>query len=338
MKAMVLSAPGEMSLQDVGLPGLSEDRVLIRVTHTGVCGTDAKIFSGAIPVRYPLIMGHEVVGEIVDSNGHESFRPGDRVILDPMVSCGRCFHCLVGQTNLCPNGAVQGRDADGGFGEYIDSPARNVFKLPDSIPSSAAPLIQVASTCVHAQRLATPAAGESAVVIGLGVTGQLHVQLAKARGAKPLIGVTRSRFRRDLSAEFGVDLALDGGPTTVQEVMDATGDRGADLVIECTGSVDSLAKAIQMARPGGRLLLFGITTATEANLPFYQLYFKELAVLNARAAKSEDFPETIRLVKEGSIQLEPLITHPIPFLQLERGIHMVEESTEDRLKVIVDHN
>ncbi len=110
------------------------------------------------------------------------------------------------------------------------------------------------------------------------------------------------------------------------------------MVIECTGSVESLASAIEMARPGGRLLLFGITTATEANLPFYQLYFKELAVINARAAKAEDFPETIALTEQGAIQLAPLITHPISFPQLEQGIQMMERNSEDRLKVIVEHN
>jgi 2-desacetyl-2-hydroxyethyl bacteriochlorophyllide A dehydrogenase len=338
MKAMVLTAPGSMNIREVPRPEMVDDRVLIRVTHTGVCGTDAKIYSGAIPVHYPLIMGHEVAGEVIDSNAHDNLKTGDRVIVDPMISCGSCFHCQIGQTNLCPNGAVQGRDTDGGFSEYIASPARNVHKLPGSIRNSVAPLIQVATTCVHAQRLASPIPGRSVVVIGLGVTGQLHLQLAKARGANPLIGVTRSPFRRELAKTFGVDLALSGGKDAVEKVLTATDGRGADLVVECTGSIESLADAIAMARPGGRLLLFGIATATEAALPFYQLYFKELAVFNSRAAKAEDFQEAIGLIKSGCLQLDPLITHPIHFQQLELGIQMMEDSSEDRLKVIVEHS
>ncbi len=338
MRGMVLSAPREIKLQDVHLPTLSVDEVLVRVTHTGICGTDAKIYSGAIPVEYPRIMGHEVAGDVVDPNGHGSFEVGSRVVIDPMISCGRCFHCRNGQANLCPDGAVQGRDADGGFADFIASPARNLFKLPESIPSAIAPLIQVASTCVHAQALAPPQPGESVVILGLGVTGQIHLQLAKAQGAEPVIGVTRSWFRRQVAMQLGLDIALQGGDQAVKEVLEATGGRGADLVIECTGATASIAQAIQMARTGGRLLLFGITTATAASLPFYQLYFKELAVYNSRAARPEDFSAAVELVRQGTIKLEPLITHPVVFSELEHGIQMVEQTTEDRLKVIVEHH
>ncbi len=146
----------------------------MRVTHSGLCGTDLKIYKGAIPAEYPLIMGHEMVGEVAG---------GGRVIVDPVLSCGSCFHCRIGQTNLCPSGGLIGRESNGGFAEYAAVPAGQVFPLPDSIDSRSAPLIQVATTCLHAQRLAHLSSGESVAVIGVGVSGQLHVQLAKAHGA-----------------------------------------------------------------------------------------------------------------------------------------------------------
>jgi 2-desacetyl-2-hydroxyethyl bacteriochlorophyllide A dehydrogenase len=335
MKAMVLKAPGELVLDEVSRPSAGGADVLIRVTHTGICGTDLKIFSGAIPVKYPRIMGHEMIGEVVEGSG--SFVPGDRVIVDPELFCGSCFHCRIGQTHLCPNGMLLGRDANGGFAEYVTAPADHVFRLPDSIDSRTAPLIQVLTTCLHAQRLANISAGESVVVLGLGVTGQLHVQLAKARGAGRVIGITRSAAKRELAQKLGADFTLASGEGTIQKVLDATEGRGADLIIDTTGAIPSVADAIHMARFGGRLLLFGIITATEGALPFYQLYFKELALINARVAKSEDYPESIDLVQRGIVRLEPLISHVMPFRELGNAIGMLNSEGGQRMKIILEH-
>ncbi len=334
---MVLKAPGELVLDEAARPAVGAGQVLIRVSHSGVCGTDLKIFSGAIPVKYPRIMGHEMIGEVVESGGSAAFRPADRVIVDPELFCGACFHCGIGQTHLCPNGMLLGRDTNGGFAEYVTAPASNVFPLPESIDSRTAPLIQVLTTCLHAQRLTNILAGESVVVLGLGVTGQLHVQLAKARDASPVIGVTRSAAKRELAQKLGADITAASGEGAIQKILDATGGRGADLVIDTTGELASVAAAISMARSGGRLLLFGIITATEGALPFYQLYFKELAVINARVAKSEDYPASIDLVQRGIVRLEPLVSHVLPLRELKTAISMLRSGSGHRMKIILEH-
>lgn len=333
---MVLKAPGELVLEEVPRPGLDAGQTLIRVSHSGVCGTDLKIYNGAIPVKYPRIMGHEMIGEVVEGSS-DAFRPGDRVIIDPELFCGACFHCRIGQTHLCPNGMLLGRDTNGGFAEYVTALASHAFRLPDSIDSRTAPLIQVLTTCVHAQRLANILPGESVVVLGLGVTGQLHVQLAKARGASPVIGITRSAAKRELAQRLGADLTVASGEGAIQKVLEATEGRGADLIIETTGVIASLADAITMARSGGRLLLFGIITATQGALPFYQLYFKELALINARVAKSEDYPASIDLVQRGIVRLEPLISHVMPFSELKAAIGMLSSDSGQRMKIILEH-
>ena len=295
----------------------------------GLCGTDLKIFKGAIPARYPLIMGHEMVGELAS---------GERVIVDPVLYCGSCFHCRMGQTNLCPAGGLIGRETNGGFAEYAAVPAGQVFRLPDSLDIRIAPLIQVATTCLHAQRLASISTGESVAVIGLGVSGQLHVQLAKARGAGKVIGISRSSFKNDLAKQLGADVVIESGPDAVAKVLEATEGRGADVVIECTGVVSCVADAIRMARFGGRVLLFGITSATSGELPFYDLYFKELMLINSRAATAEDFPVTIDLVNRGAVRLEPLVTHRMALEELGAALGMVEDGAERRLKIILDHD
>jgi 2-desacetyl-2-hydroxyethyl bacteriochlorophyllide A dehydrogenase len=338
MKAMVLSAPGELALGEVPAPTPGPGRALIRVTNMGVCGTDLKIYNGAIPVDYPLIMGHEIIGEVMENGGNVGIRSGDMVLVDPQLFCGECFHCRIGQTHLCPNGQLIGRDADGGFAEYVIAPASHVFRLPASIDRRTAPLIQVLTTCVHAQRFAEGISGRSVVVLGLGVTGQLHVQLAKARGANPVIGVTRSSAKRELARKLGADVTIPAGEGAIAKVLEATGDRGADLIVETTGVVASVADAIEMARPGGRLLLFGIITAKEGALPFYQLYFKELSVANARVAKSEDFQASIDLVQRGIVRLEPLVSDVLPLEELKTAMTMLASGAGQRMKIILENS
>ena len=174
------------------------------------------------------------------------------------------------------------------------------------------------------------------MVLGLGVTGQLHVQLAKARGAT-VIGVTRSADKRALAETLGADLTIPGGDDAVARVREATDGRGADVIIETTGVVPSLSSAIQMARSGGRLLLFGIITAKEGALPFYDLYFKELALINARVAKSEDYPASIDLVERGHVRLRPLVSDVKPLEDLKAAIGMLGSDNGARMKIIMEH-
>ena len=336
MKAVVLRHAGDLALADVDVPQPATGEVLVRVSHTGICGTDLKIFTGAMPAARPLIMGHEIAGEVVTGSAPRA-SAGQRVLVDPVLYCGTCFECRAGHTNLCANGGVIGREVNGGFAEYAVVPATHVYPLPPSINSREAPLIQVLTTCLHGQRRAHVSPGQSVVVIGLGVSGQLHVQLARARGARIVIGVSRSAWKRGIAEQLGADITVSNGDDAIREVGAATDGHGADVVIESTGVVRSLADSIAMVRPGGTVLLFGIFTATEGALPFYQLYYKEPTVHSARAAKPEDFPESIELVGGGTIRLGPLVTQVLPLSQLGDAIEMLKSDVDGRMKIILEH-
>ncbi len=311
--------------------------MLVRVTNSGICGTDLKIFTGAMPASYPIIMGHEMAGEVVSGADGERIRQGDRVLVDPVLYCGTCFDCRAGRTNLCPNGGVIGREVNGGFADYVVAPRSHVYPLPPSIDSRDAPLIQVLTTVLHAQRRAGISTGQSVAVIGLGVSGQLHVQLAKARGAGPVIGVTRSAWKRSVADRLGADLTASTGEDAIRAVKGATQGHGADMVIESTGVVASIADAIAMVRPGGTVVLFGIYTASEGSLPFYQLYYKEPTLISARAAMGEDFPESIDLVAGGRITLSPLVTQVMPVAELAQALGMLESDADGRMKIILEN-
>ena len=122
MKAQVLRGPSDLALGEIATPTSAGGQVVVRITHSGICGTDWKIFNGSIPVKYPRVMGHEMAGEVVDAGASTQVRVGDRVIIDPETYCGQCFHCNIGQTHLCPNGTLIGRDQNGGFAEYLAVP------------------------------------------------------------------------------------------------------------------------------------------------------------------------------------------------------------------------
>lgn len=336
MKAVVLKSPGELEVEEVERPASGGGHALIQVTHSGVCGTDLKIYDGGIPVHHPLVMGHEMIGTLVEGGG-TSIAAGTRVIVNPVLSCEACFHCRIGQDHLCLNGLLQGRDTDGGFAEYLTAPLSNVFPLPPGVDSQVAPLIQVFTTCLHAQRLVSMLPGESVVVLGLGVTGLLHVELAKARGAYPVIGVTRSAWKRELAEELGADLTLPAGEEAKEGVLEATQGLGADLVIDSAGKPSTLAEAVNLARVGGRLLLFGINTAQQVTLPFYRLYYKELAIFNARAARHEDYTASIDLVERGVIRLEPLVSQVMPLDKLDEALRLLASDDPRRMKIILQH-
>ena len=196
MKAVQVTAPGRLTYADVPSPAGSgpEAEALVRVETVGICGTDVKILSGVIPVGYPRVMGHEMVGEVIDG-GATGVAAGQRVMIDPAISCGACALCRAGRTNLCLHGGLLGRDADGVFAEFVTAPANRLLPVPSHLGPAAAAMVQVAGTCIHAQRAAPIFPGDVAVVIGLGVSGLIFTQLLRASGAE-VIGVTRSPFKR----------------------------------------------------------------------------------------------------------------------------------------------
>lgn len=340
MKAVLLKAPSLLVLEDVPRPRAGPGEVLVRVTHVGICGTDMKILRGAIPVAYPRIMGHEIVGRVAAVGAGASFAVGQRVVVDPVTFCGTCSHCRTGREHLCPKGELLGRDRDGGCAEWVVTPAQNTYALPDGIDDKEGPLIQVLTTCLHAHRRFSILPGQSVVVLGLGVTGQLHVQLAKARGAHPVIGITRSQWKQQLAVSLGADLALsasEGNEEVKREVSKATDGRGVDVVIETAGTASALAQAIDLAGIGGTVMVFSIHTEREASLPLYDLYFKELTLANSRAARGEDFGSCIDLVGRGVVRLAPLITGVFPLTDLAGAIAAAENEGSGTMKIVLEN-
>lgn len=334
MKAMALTGAGKCEFRDIKKPGLGIGETLVWVLSTGIYGTDLKIYQGGIPVYYPQVMGHESVG-VVKVGG--PLPNGTRVIVDPTYSYGACYNCRDNQEHLCPNGGLIDRDVNGGFADFMVAPSTNVYELPDNAPDTIATLIQPMTTCLHAQRKCTIRPGEAVIVMGLGVTGMMHVQLTKARGAYPVIGITRSQWKLDLALELSADFTISPGEDTKEKVLKFTNGRGADLVIESVGQPPVLGQAIDLVRTDGRILPFDIYMKREANSLFYDLYFKEVNVINARVAKSEDFPACVDFVQRGIVDLAPIISNTIKLNNMGEALELLDNSDGRTMKIIMDH-
>lgn len=330
MKAVRVAAPASIEVVDIPPPE-PDGGVLIRPRTVGVCGTDVKVFTGAIPVAYPRVLGHEVIGEVVEAPTGAPVSSGDRVLVDPASNCGWCDLCRRGRPHLCRNAGLMGREVDGVFAEAITVPVERVLPVPKEIPEVATGLLQVLGTCVHAQKAVKVFPGQVAAVIGLGVAGQLMVQLLRERGVK-VVGITRSEWKRRLAAEHGA--MSTASPEEAEAVLaDLTDGRGPDLVVEAAGTEQTLARSIELAGIGGEVLVFGTLTGGDSGLPYYQLYFKELTLYNPRAALPGDYALGIQLTAEGRLELEPIVTHQLTLDDATQAFELVHDPSS--LKVLM---
>jgi 2-desacetyl-2-hydroxyethyl bacteriochlorophyllide A dehydrogenase len=332
MKAIRAVGPSQLEVVEVAEPEPGTG-ALVRVERAGVCGTDVKVFTGKIAGPRPVVMGHEMVGTVVAPGLRRLVAAGTRVIVDPAISCGHCDLCRRGRAQLCRNGGLLGRDADGVFAELVVVPEEKLHVVPEGVSDTAASLLQVLGTCVHAQRQVSVFPTDTAAVLGLGVSGLLHVQLLAARGFKQIAGITRSEWKLELARRFGA--AVTTTPARAAEVVEAfTGGLGIDLVVEAVGIEATLGRAIELAGTGGEIIVFGTITSGEAGLPYYQLYHKELTIYNPRAAVASDYDAGIELAAAGRLQLEELVTHTFPPDEAASAFAAVEDPSS--LKVVID--
>jgi L-iditol 2-dehydrogenase len=330
MRAVMVEAPGSVTVGHVPDPDPGQ-RALVRIERVGLCGTDLKIVSGAIPVAPNRVLGHELVGRVAVAGKHGQVPEGTRVVIDPSIACGRCPVCRHDRPHLCPHGALMGRDVDGGCADYAAVDDDRLHPLPDEISDDAAALLQVLTTCVHAQESVAAFPGQTAVVVGLGVSGLLHTQLLRLRGVHQVIGVTRSEWKRELAVSLGAD-AVVTPDDAAEAVAEATGGRGADLVVECAGTPHTLRQGMLLAGAGGTVLVFGTTVEADA-MPTYQWYYKELTIVCPRAARPRDFPRAIAMAG-NRLRLAPLVTAAYP---LDAAVEALESCNgSDRLKVVLD--
>ena len=307
MLAAVLVEPKRFELQRVDIPPVGRDEVLIRVKRVGICGTDVHIFNGHYAAdRLPLVPGHEFCGSVaVLGENVRHLTEGQAVVADINIGCGTCYWCRRNEVLNCPTMTQVGIGCDGAFAEYVVLPARLVIPVPDGMPLELQSLVEPVACVVRAARKANVGFGQSAVVLGAGPIGNLHVQMLRLCGVAPIIVADLSADRCRMALEVGADVAVFEPARLREEVLARTGGRGADLVIESVGSARLYALAFELIRKGGHVAFFGITGPQETvAVDILKTVLEENSLKGSVAGMGEDMHDALTLLAHGRFRTD----------------------------------
>lgn len=320
MKAVRLADTDQpLEMQEIPIPEIGNEDVLIKVKAAGICHSDAHYRAGLLPVSFtPLTLGHEVAG-IVEQTGSEAanVKPGDRVCLHYLVTCRKCRYCLSGNEQFCPAGKMIGHHTDGGYAEYIAVPASNAVHLPDEISFEAGATLMCASaTSFHALIKSRIQSGDKAAVYGVGGLGQSAVQLARAMGAVEVYAVDIQQEKLKLAKEHGAIPINGEKEDPVAEIKRQTGGNGADVVLELIGLPSTQKQAIESAGIMGRVVFVGLSDKSIEINPYQELLSNEVELIGSNDHHLQELPRLLDFVKSGSLDTSDIVTRTIP---LEAG-------------------
>ena len=336
MKAAVFYGPNELKVERVPVPEVGPNEVLLHVDMCGICGTDVHILRGSFPApNLPLIPGHEFAGHVVATGDAVDFvKKDDYVTADINLACGHCYFCRRQQKLFCEQIRQIGVHTHGALAEYVKAPAAAIYHVPDSLSPKQGAYIEPLACAVRGQERAAIQPGSSVVIIGAGPMGLAHAQLAKLKGAAPIIVTEMNRVRLDKAREMGADHVVDAGAEDpVEAVRKLTEGRGADYVIEAVGAIPTYKQAFEMVRRGGTLVAYGAapSTATLDVKPF-DIYAKELTVVGSYAGTYQTWPEAIALIEGGRFNPETIVTEVVPLDEVVGAIETVEKN-KDVIKI-----
>jgi threonine dehydrogenase-like Zn-dependent dehydrogenase len=309
MKALVYAAPEKVELREVPQPKALAGQALLKITSTGICGSDITGFLGHSARRKPpLVLGHEAVAVVQSvGEGGAAIKPGQRVAINPLVSCGQCPACLSGRQNICVRWNLLGMDrVDGTFEEYLAIDARQLHPLPDSFPDVKAVLAEPLANVVHFLRTSLPGPSPAGVAIfGAGTMGALTLALCKWRGLGPVVLVDRNQQRLDTALTLKADAVINSGKEdAAARIRELTGGEGAEYVVDAVGAGAVRKDCVATCRRGGRLLLLGLAE-NESALPFIDMIRNEQSIHTTFAFTPGDFAEALNLLQHWSYDFTP---------------------------------
>ena len=318
MRAAVLEELGRFVIKEVPDPVLDRDEVLIKVKYCGICGSDLHIYRETATVA----PGHEFSGDIVEMGPDvKGLRAGDRVVVEPDISCGGCHWCEQGEIGLCEQYYVALLEYKGAFSTFVKAKYKQVYKLPDHMSYEHGALVEPTTCALHAARLSQMKEGAVIAVLGLGAIGQLAARVARALGAGAVYAAEVSPSRIEI-ARSAVDEVIDSTSTDpVARVLELTNGTGADVVIECAGNKMTTQQSIAMVRKGGTIVIAGICFDW-VELPISQVMLNGLTIKGSICWSAGDYADAFNLVKDGKIDVAPLATCKMPLEEINEGFEM----------------
>ncbi len=335
MRSAKLTAPRRIEIVEEPVPVPSEGEVLIRIRAAGICGSDLHIYQGERPdVALPRVMGHELVGEVrATGPGADRFREGDRVAVDPVVSCGSCPSCRRGLFNLCGTVRCLGVQVEGGFQDCFVAPEEKVHALPEGLPWERLALVEPYSIAAEVLARSEVRPGDRVLVIGSGTIGLCILQGMRIAGAEVLVtDLVESRL--EAARRLGAARAVNGRTEDLAAALrEFTDGFGVDVVVEAVGHPRLLEESLTHAAPGGRIVVLGFH-GEPARIPEVSLVRKELKIAGSRMSCGR-FPQVIDWFREGRVDPEALISAVYPFDRIGDAFRDILAAPERFLKVVL---
>ena len=328
----------DVRLERMRVPQIGPGELLVRIRASGICGSD--LMEWYRIKKAPLVLGHEITGEVVEVGADVvDFRDGDRVFSSHHVPCGKCRYCETGHQSVCEMLRTTHFDP-GGFSEFVRIPKINVelgtFRLPDDVSFDEGSFIEPLACVVRAQRFARLTAGQTVLVIGSGISGLLHMQLARARGAARIVATDIHEYRLAAATQFGAHETIHGAEDVPGQLRKVNEGRLADLVVVCTGAMPAVQQAVKSIDRGGTLLFFAPTAAgVDVPVPLFDFWRDEISIVTSYAGSGDDLTESLELIRTHQVRVAEMITHRLPLSDTGLGFQLTGSGSES-IKVIID--
>jgi L-iditol 2-dehydrogenase len=330
----------DIRIKDVPKPDIGSDEILLKVMASGICGTDVVEWY-RLP-KAPRVLGHEATG-IIDEIGEKvtKYKVGDRVFVSHHVPCNKCRYCLKDSHTACETLHTTNY-YPGGFSQYIRVPKINVetgvYKLSPNMSYEEGTFIEPLACAVRGQRLADIQKDDTLLIIGSGMAGILHIQLAKLKGAQKIFAADINPDRLKLAEKFGADYVIDAKGDLPQQLKELNDGRAADKVIVCTGAVKAALTALDCVDRGGTILYFAVPDpTTKIPIPITQFWRNETTIRTSYGAAPRDLEEALQILAQKQINVADMITHRLSLREIAEGFRLVAEAGKS-LKVIIEPN
>jgi propanol-preferring alcohol dehydrogenase len=330
-----------LQLEEISVPEIQEDEVLVQIKAVGLCGSDVHIvFEGVTPTPFkPITLGHEPSGVVAATGARvEDWEEGDRVSVTPLLFCSSCRNCITGHTNVCLKRKLLGIQENGALAEYMVAPAKNLVRLPEEVSFEVGAIITdaVATPFQAMSERAALRAGETVAVYGAGGLGLHAVQICSLLGARKIIVVDPREGQRERATQMGADLTIDPRETSpVEAIMEATGGLGVDVAAEFVGRGETISQCVESVGRGGRAVVAGLGPDPINIVPPTVFVRDGISLLGSYGFTKHNIEQLVNLAAAGKLNLEASITHTFPLDEVNTALRYLHEKIENPIRIAV---
>ena len=333
-KSMFWAGNENIREDELIIDNVNDDEAIVKVSYCGICGTDISIFAGRHPrSKSPLILGHEFSG-IIEYAKDPAFQKGAKVVINPLISCGKCWPCSNNLRHVCQNLRLIGIDFNGGFSTYVKVPAENILRLPDDYDLLSAAIVEPFATAVHSFNRSKPVSNDDFIFIfGAGPIGLATALYFQSKGFGRIYISEISDYRREVATKFDLNVFDPSSGDIVRKVTELTSSKLADIVVEATGTSEPISQMVSLGRTRGKIMIVGVSHKP-LNVDLMNVNFKELQLIGCRVYDKDDFLESINFVRENKVILKKYISHILRLKDLKEGINL-SRNAQNSLKVVI---